>query len=241
MPRLFYDGAAMLMMRSAIVFGLFWVVSAGTASAQDALPVGCSVTAVNMVTQDQGTVTIDCSGLSEAFGKDFADILTRILQDRLDPQMVMAKLDEVDQIPDAGGARTVDENQRQLIIQSLFGKPPGQIAITAHPKVDDSAEFAKAIATSLLQAGWQIEGQQIRRAAPPSLDHVPGLAIVVHDKGVPCRNRRCCSRRRSIRRISPQHWRRIRPWRLTPPFYGSGGARSSCRSRRNSPRYAIAV
>src|SRR4029077_2848735 len=119
MPRLFYDGAAMLMMRSAIVFGLFWVVSAGTASAQDALPVGCSVTAVNMVTQDQGTVTIDCSGLSEAFGKDFATIMTRILKDRLDPQMVMLKLDEVDRVPEEGVARTVDENQRQLIIQSL--------------------------------------------------------------------------------------------------------------------------
>jgi hypothetical protein len=183
MPRLFYDGAAMLMMRSAIVFGLFWVVSAGTASAQDALPVGCSVTAVNMVTQDQGTVTIDCSGLSEAFGKDFATIMTRILKDRLDPQMVMLKLDEVDRVPEEGVARTVDENQRQLIIQSLFGKPPGQIAIIAHPKVDDSAEFAKAIATSLLQVGWQIEGQQIRRAAPQSIEPLPGVAVVVHDKG----------------------------------------------------------
>jgi hypothetical protein len=183
MPRLFYDGAAMLMMRSAIVLALFWVVSGGTARAEDALPVGCSVTAVNMVSQDQGTVTIDCAGLSEAFGKQFAAILTRILKDRLDPQIVMAKLDEVDRVPQEGAARTVDEDQRQLIIQSLFGKPPGQIAIAAHPLVDDSAEFAKAIATSLLQVGWQIEGQQIRRAAPQSLEAVPGLAVVVRDKG----------------------------------------------------------
>jgi hypothetical protein len=170
-------------MRSLIAFGLCWVVSAGAASAQDALPVGCSVTAVNMVTQDQGTVTIDCSGLSEAFGKDFAAIMTRILKDRLDPQVVMRKLDEVDRVPEEGVARTVDENQRQLIIQSLFGKPPGQIAIIAHPKVEDSAEFAKAIATSLLQVGWQIEGQQIRRAAPQSLEPLLGVAVVVRDKG----------------------------------------------------------
>ena len=183
MPRLFYDGAAMLMMRSLIALGLCWAVSAGTARAQDALPVGCSVTAVNMVTQDQGTVTIDCSGLSEAFGRDFAAIMTRILKDRLDPQIVMLKLDEVDRVPEEGVARTVDEDQRQKIIQSLFGKPPGQVAIIAHPKVDDSAEFAKAIATSLLQVGWQIEGQQIRRAAPQSLEPVLGLALVVHDKG----------------------------------------------------------
>jgi len=72
---------------------------------------------------------------------------------------------------------------RQQIIKSLFGKPAGQIAITAHPVVTDSAEFATAIAAPLLQVGWQIEGQQIRRAAPKSLEPVPGLAIVVRDKG----------------------------------------------------------
>jgi hypothetical protein len=137
------------------------------------------------VSPDQGEVTIGCSGLSEAFGKQFADILTRILQNRLDPQMVLAKLDEVDRVPLEGVARIVDDNQRQLIIQNLHGKPAGQIAITAHPLVEDSAEFAKAIATSLLQVGWQIEGQQIRRAAPKSLDSVPGIAVVVHDRGAP--------------------------------------------------------
>jgi hypothetical protein len=183
MPRLFCRGAAIRTVRAAIALGLFWVVSASPARADDApLPIGCTVTAVNMVTPDQGTVTIDCSGLSEAFGRQFADIMTRILKDRLDPQTVMAKLDEVEPVPEEGVARTVSDDQRQLIIQSLHGKPPGQIAITAHPIVDDSAEFAKAIATPLLQVGWRIEGQQIRRAAPDLLEPVPGLAIVVHDQ-----------------------------------------------------------
>lgn len=172
----------MLMMRSAIALGLFWVVSVSPARAEDAAA-GCTVTGANMVTPDQGDVTIGCTGLSEAFGKQFADILTRILKDRLDPQAILAKLDEVDRVPEAGVARTVDDNQRQLIIQSLHGKPPGLIAITAHPIVEDSAEFAKAIATSLLQVGWRIEGQQIRRAAPQALEPVPGLAVVVRDKG----------------------------------------------------------
>src|SRR5712692_1825383 len=173
MPRLFCHGAAMSMMRSAIALSLFWVVSASPAYAEDAAA-GCTVTDVNMVTPDQGT---------EAFGRQFADILTRILKNRLDPQMVIVKLDEVDRVPEEGVARTVDDNQRQVIIQSLFGKPAGQIAITAHPVVADSAEFATSIATPLLQVGWQIEGQQIRRAAPKSLEPVPGLAIVVRDKG----------------------------------------------------------
>jgi hypothetical protein len=182
MPLLFCDGAAMLTMRAAVVLGVFWIVSASPARADDAL---CAVTGVNMVTPDQGTVSIDCSGVSEAFGRQFADLLTRILKDRLDPQTVMAKLDEVDRVPEEGVARTVSDDQRQLIIQSLHGKPPGQIAITAHPVVDDSAEFAKAIATPLLQVGWQIVGQQIRRAAPQSLEAVPGLAVVVHDQAAP--------------------------------------------------------
>src|SRR6266851_7874009 len=39
-----------------------------------------------------------------------------------------------------------------------------------------------------------------------------------------------------MQRASPRHWWRIRPWRPTPPFYGSAGAPHSRRpSRRNSP------
>ncbi len=99
--------------------------------------------------------------------------------------MVLSKLSEVDRIPEEGVARTVDEAQRQRIIQSLAGKPPGQIAIVAHPVVTDSAEYARGMATTLLQVGWQIEGQQIRRAAPKQLDEVPGVAIVVRDRSAP--------------------------------------------------------
>src|SRR5437762_1378511 len=84
MPRLFCRGAAMLTMRSAIALGLFWAVSASPARAEDAAAGACSVTDVNMTSPDQGTVTIACSGLSEAFGRQLTDILTRILKDRLD-------------------------------------------------------------------------------------------------------------------------------------------------------------
>jgi len=192
MPRLFCHGAVMVMVmvmvmvRSALALSLFLLISASAAQADDATPAACTVASTNILSQDQGgDVTITCTRLSEAAGQQFADILTRILQDRLDAQMVMAKLDEVDQIPAAGIARTVTEEQRQLILQSLGGKPVGLIAITAHPEAGDGPEFAKGVATALLQAGWQIEGQQIRRVALPALDLVPGLAIVVHDKATP--------------------------------------------------------
>jgi hypothetical protein len=185
MPRLFCRGAAMSMMRSAIALSFFLVLSIGVARADDAAPAACAVASTNIVSGDQGDVTITCNRLSEATGRQYADILTRILQDRLDPQMVLAKLDEVDQIPEEGVARSVDERQRQLILQSLNGKPTGLVAITVHPESRDAAEFAKGIATSLLQAGWQIEGQQIRRTALPSLESMRGLAVVIHDKNSP--------------------------------------------------------
>ena len=170
------------MRRSALAFSLLLCLSATTARAQDAPP-GCAVAGTNIpAQQDQGEVQFNCNGLSEAVGRQLADIMTRILQDRLDPTMVFAKLDEVDKIPGEGVARIVDDKQKQLLLQNLNGKPGGVIAVTAHPAVEDSAEYAKQIATSLLMVGWQIEGQQIKRTAPPTLDPVLGIAIVVRDR-----------------------------------------------------------
>jgi len=170
------------MQRFALALGLAFAVSVLPAHADDQ-PVGCSVSGTNILQDtNKGEVSIDCTGLSEAFGRQFADILNRILQDRLDPQVVLMKLDEVDRLPEEGAARTVDDTQRQQILKYLNGKPAGQIAIIAHPQVDDAIELAKAVATPLLMVGWQIEGQQIRRAAPKALDPVQGIAVVVRDK-----------------------------------------------------------
>jgi hypothetical protein len=201
MPRLFSNGAAMAMKRFSMALGLFLVVAAPGARADDAPPAGCSVGSTNILAvpdtgdakaaaqvEAKGDITINCSGLTEAFGNQLAEVLTRILQNRLDPQAVMAKLDEVARIPEAGVARTVDDNQRQLIIQSLAGKPAGQIEITAHAGVADSAEFAKAIAAPLVMVGWKIAGHQIERAAPKALDPVHGVAVVVRDTGAAPQN-----------------------------------------------------
>jgi hypothetical protein len=94
MPRLFSNGAAMLMTRFCLALGLVLVVSASASRAEDAPPAGCALASASFLSQpDQGEATITCSGLSEAFGRQFAEIMNRILQDRLDPQMVLAKLD----------------------------------------------------------------------------------------------------------------------------------------------------
>ena len=171
----------MLGKRSVVLLAALLSIST-IARADDQPQVGCSVSGSDIADTGIGSVSISCSGLNESIGNRLADILTRILQDRLDPAMVWSKLDEVDRIPVEGVARTVEESQRQAIFQYLNGKEAAQITIIAHMQVDDSADFARQLATALLSVGWQVEGNQIRRAAPKALEQVSGLAIVVHER-----------------------------------------------------------
>ena len=173
------------MKRFAIALAIFLAV--GAAASAEEPP--CAIGGTNFLAQDKGDpkgdVTINCTGLTEAFGNQLTEVLNHILQDRLDPQMVIAKLSEIERIPEAGVARTLTEDQRHLILQSLNGKPASQIAITAHPAVEDSADYARALATPLLMVGWKIEGNEIRRVAVKALEPVTGVALVVRDKSAP--------------------------------------------------------
>lgn len=154
------------------------------APAQDPPP-SCAVSATNMGPEGKGDVSIGCTNISEALGSQLADIVNRIAQNRLDPQVVIAKLEEVGRLPDQNGPRTIADDQRQNIVKSLAGKAPQQVAIIAHPSVADAVDYARGFATALLQVGWQIEGQQIRRAAPKPLDATPGVAIFVRNPAAP--------------------------------------------------------
>ncbi|HEX3952896.1 MAG TPA: hypothetical protein VHW90_04945 [Stellaceae bacterium] len=179
--------------RISLAFGLLLLLSpAQLARADDAPAAGCYVDSVNIPDQNAvllpgqtagvGGVTIVCNGTNEAIGRQIADIASRIVKERLDPQMVIGKLDEVNQVPAEGVARTVSDDQRQTIIKSLLDKPAAQIGVTAHPSAEDGADFAKALATSLQMVGWKIEGNQIRRMTNQVVDQVRGLAIFVRNK-----------------------------------------------------------
>src|SRR6266705_3350394 len=125
----------------AVACGVALLLATVGAGAEEAP--GCAIGSTNILGQEKdakGDVTINCTAMTEAFGNRLTEVLNRILQSRLDPQMVLAKLAEVDSVPEAGVARMLSEDQRHLIIQSLSGKPSAQIAITAHPAVEDSAE-----------------------------------------------------------------------------------------------------
>jgi hypothetical protein len=146
---------------------------------------GCGLATSALIAQGQGQVMINCVGVTEEFGSQLAGILTYVLQHRLAPDVVIAKLDEIQGMPAADQPRTLSADQGQAIVQSLVGKPAATIAVVANPIGTDAGDYALAIATKLQIAGWQIEGSQIRRSAPPNLAEIDGIALVVHDDKAP--------------------------------------------------------
>jgi hypothetical protein len=164
----------------AVLLSGFVVISAAARADN-----GCGVVSDAFVQQGQGQVMINCIGVSEALAGQLAGVLTYIMQNRLDPEQVIAKLSEIEGAPEANVARTLSDDQGQTIVQTLIVSEAQEIAIVANPREEDTGEYAKAIATKLMMAGWQIEGSQIRRVAFPGLDEMPGLVLVVRDEKNP--------------------------------------------------------
>jgi hypothetical protein len=147
---------------------------------------GCGLVSGALISQGQGEVMINCVGVNEEFGAQLAGILTYVLQNRLDPEVVVAKLNEIEGVPEGDAPRSLTVDQGQTIVESLLKGLPATIAIVANPAGTDSADYALAIATRLGMASWQIEDKQIRRVAPPGLGDIPGLVLVVkNDKAPP--------------------------------------------------------
>ena len=151
------------------------------ALADDPPPPECGLAAGLLVTQDNGTVTLACTGITPEFGLQLAALMTQVLQRRLDPEAVVAKLDEIGSMPKSGAARELDVRQREAIIASLVGKPPQEIAVAAHPAAADAVAYGTSIVMPLTMVGWQIAGSHITRKTSPVLDGVHGIAVVVRD------------------------------------------------------------
>lgn len=157
----------------------------GAALAEEAPAVGCGIAEGALLAQLQGQVMINCVGVSDEFGAQLAGILTYVLQHRLDPELVVAKLGEIEGLPPGDTPRSLSSDQGQAILQALVGQPSEQIGVVAHPQGSDSIDYAVALATRLGMAGWKIEGNQVRRMVPPGLDDISGLVLVVHDDKAP--------------------------------------------------------
>jgi len=147
---------------------------------------GCGMADSAFVDQNSGIVTINCVGVTAQFGGQLAGILTYVLQHRLDPEIVIAKLDEINGAPAADQPRGLTTDQAQGLVQSLTAdNKPATIAVVADPDEPDAGNYALAIATRLGMAGWQIAGSQISRTVPPGLEDIRGVVLVVHDEKKP--------------------------------------------------------
>lgn len=181
------------MKRFAPLLSLFAVLAMlpGAARAQSplgaipGLATGNDATARCTSSFDGDAPSITCTGIGEGLGKQLAEVLSRVVNDRLDPRLVMLKLAEIEALPPEGVSRALSDDQRQTIVNLLAGKQSHQIAITAHPQVADSADYARSLATPLLMVGWQVEGNQVRRIAPKNLEEIYGVAVVVRDPNAP--------------------------------------------------------
>lgn len=147
---------------------------------------GCGIADGAPVNQDSGTVTINCIGVSVAFAGQLAGVLTYVVQHRLDPEIVIAKLGEISGVPADDVPRNLTVDQGQAIVQSLVASgKPASLTVTADLAAPDAANYALAIATRLGMAGWNIAGSQINRAVPPGLDDIRGAVLVVRDEKKP--------------------------------------------------------
>jgi len=154
-------------------------------NAQGGVEQGCGLVSGALVSQGQGEVMINCVGVTQEFGGQLAGILTYVLQRRLDPEFVIAKLNEIDGVPAGDTPRNLTAGQGQALVQSLVGGKPTSIKIVADPDGSEAGDYALAIATRLGMAGWVIEGNQIPRTVPPGLEDIHGIVLVVHDEKAP--------------------------------------------------------
>jgi hypothetical protein len=170
------------------LFGALLLMPAVALADEAAAPQGpgCGLVANALVSQGEGHAMIDCAGVTEEYGKQLAGVLTYVLQRRLDPELVVSKLDEIEGVPAGDAPRNLSTDQGQTLVQGLMaaGKP-AVISISADPDNPEPGNYALAIATRLGMAGWAIEGSQIRRTIPAGLEDIHGLVLVVHDEKAP--------------------------------------------------------
>jgi hypothetical protein len=166
----------------ALLSALLLVPASAWADDATAQQQACSLVANALISQGDGHVTIDCVGVTEAYGNQLAGILTYMLQRRLDPDLVVAKLDEIEGAPPGDTPRDLTADQGQLLVKALLTGKQATISINADPDGTEPGNYALAIATRLGMAGWTIEGSQIRRAVPPGLGDIHGLILAVRDE-----------------------------------------------------------
>src|SRR5580692_5565500 len=106
---------------------------------------GCGLVANALISQGDGHTMLDCVGVDAEYAKQLAGILTYVLQRRLDPEIVIAKLDEIEGAPANDGPRNLSADQGQALVQSLMaaGKP-AIISVSADSDGSEAGDYALA-------------------------------------------------------------------------------------------------
>jgi hypothetical protein len=91
-----------------------------------------------IVGTNQGTVTIECSGLSQEVSEQIIQILNKILASQVDQQAVLKQLNELSKGYDALASRSIDAQRGVTSIYDFSGvrreQPPGSIRATVGPE-----------------------------------------------------------------------------------------------------------
>lgn len=117
------------------------------------------------VTGSSNQFTINCQGISAKQGEEFLKILNKIAKNELDPDTVMAKLDEiakaVQKISTPLPKRRISPGDRTEII-ALLSHKTGTAGVSAIANNPEAYQFAQDWYDVLKAAGWKMQDATVR-------------------------------------------------------------------------------
>jgi hypothetical protein len=143
------------------------------------------------VTGSRNSFTITC-GIDSKQGQKMLDIMNKILANQLDPDLVMAKLDEigkgVDELRRSSRARHLSDRQKVALIAAMSPFRGATVSIEAPMNDPEAYSFAEDFVAVFRSAGLRLAAvfmgadktgvNEVMRSGPP----VPGIDIEPTDE-----------------------------------------------------------
>jgi hypothetical protein len=110
---------------------------------------------------NSGTITIQCGGISSKLGNQLVAILNRIAKNQLDPDEVMAKLEEiqkgVNEIRENTAPRIISDDAAKAILTALSVYEGQRATMTYLSSDSDARKLCERIKGILDASGWIVE------------------------------------------------------------------------------------
>src|ERR1035437_2410484 len=169
------------MKKTATIFGItvFAIAQSFSQSTGTVQQSGdCSINAAGSNTQ----LTINCSGISKAQGQKMLAILNKILMNQLDPDAVMAKLDEIQNdirhIQRRQGWPELTEDQVRTLTSKLSAFPRQKVMIILTNPDTNKSLLAGQLRDAIQRATWDVKQGSNMCMGPP----LTGIYITVRDE-----------------------------------------------------------